>query len=95
VLRNGLLNLVVPPLLDADDIENTASPIVACWTVFTELLPGNALLESVTYDHDDVIMTLIHLCNEICIVLLVYFPFIRKQSKNASDIAVWAFPFQF
>jgi hypothetical protein len=30
------------------DMENTASSIVACWTVFTELLPGNALLKSVT-----------------------------------------------
>jgi hypothetical protein len=27
--------------------ENTASSIVACWTVFTELLPGNALIKSV------------------------------------------------
>jgi hypothetical protein len=26
----------------------TASSIVACWTVFTELLPGNALIKSVT-----------------------------------------------
>jgi hypothetical protein len=28
--------------------ENTASPIIECWTVFTELLPGNALIKSVT-----------------------------------------------
>jgi hypothetical protein len=28
--------------------ENTASSIVACWAVFTELLPGNALIKSVT-----------------------------------------------
>jgi hypothetical protein len=48
LLRNGLQNPVVPPLLGADDIENTASSIVACWTVFTELLPGNALIKSVT-----------------------------------------------
>jgi hypothetical protein len=34
LLRNGLHNPVVPPLLGADDIENTASSIVACWTVF-------------------------------------------------------------
>jgi hypothetical protein len=46
LLRNGLHNPVVPPLLGADDIENTASFIVACWTVFTELLPGNALFKS-------------------------------------------------
>jgi hypothetical protein len=32
----------------ADDIENTASSIVACRTVFTVLLPGNMLIESVT-----------------------------------------------
>jgi hypothetical protein len=28
--------------------ENTASSIVACWTVFIELLPGNVLMKSVT-----------------------------------------------
>jgi hypothetical protein len=32
----------------ADDIENTASSIVAGRTVFTELLPANALIKSVT-----------------------------------------------
>jgi hypothetical protein len=32
----------------ADDIENTASSIVACWAMFIELLPGNALIKSVT-----------------------------------------------
>jgi hypothetical protein len=48
LLRNGLHNHVVPPLFGADDIENTASSIVACWTVFTGLLPGNALIKSVT-----------------------------------------------
>jgi hypothetical protein len=48
MLRNGLHNLVVPSLLGADDIENTASFIVACWTVFTELLHDNALIKSVT-----------------------------------------------
>jgi hypothetical protein len=37
-------NPVVPPLLGADDIENIASSLVAYWTVFTELLPGNALI---------------------------------------------------
>jgi hypothetical protein len=42
-----LHNPVVPPLLDAEDIENTASSIVARWAVFTELLPGNALIKSV------------------------------------------------
>jgi hypothetical protein len=46
--RNGLHNPVVPPLLGADDIENTASSIGACRTVFTELLPGNALKKSVS-----------------------------------------------
>jgi hypothetical protein len=33
---------------DTADTENTASSIVVCWTVFTELLPGNALIKSVT-----------------------------------------------
>jgi hypothetical protein len=32
----------------ADDIENKASTILACWTVFTELLPGNSLIKFVT-----------------------------------------------
>jgi hypothetical protein len=31
-----------------DNIENTTSSIVTCWTVFTELLPGNELIKSVT-----------------------------------------------
>jgi hypothetical protein len=48
LLKNGLHNSVVPPLLGADNIENTASSIVACWAVFTELLPGNTLIKSVT-----------------------------------------------
>jgi hypothetical protein len=38
-----------PPLRDVTvDTENIASSIVACWTVFTELLPCNALIKSVT-----------------------------------------------
>jgi hypothetical protein len=32
----------------AADTDNTASSIVACRTVFTEMLPGNALIKSVT-----------------------------------------------
>jgi hypothetical protein len=48
LLRKGLHNSVVPLLLGVDDIENTASSIVACWTVSTELLPGNELIKSVT-----------------------------------------------
>jgi hypothetical protein len=46
--RSGLHNPVVPPLLGADYIENTALSIVVCSTVFIELLPGNALIKSVT-----------------------------------------------
>jgi hypothetical protein len=34
LLRNDLLNPVVPQLLGAEYIGNTASVIVACWTVF-------------------------------------------------------------
>jgi hypothetical protein len=48
LLRNGLHNPAVPPLLGEDDIENTTSSIVACWTVFTELFPGNVFIRSVT-----------------------------------------------
>jgi hypothetical protein len=47
LLRNELHNPAVPPLLGANDIENTASCIFACWTMFTELLPGNVLIKSV------------------------------------------------
>jgi hypothetical protein len=32
----------------ADDIEYTASSIVACWAVLTQLFPANALIKSVT-----------------------------------------------
>jgi galactitol-specific phosphotransferase system IIC component len=48
MLRNGLHNPDVPPLLGADDVENTASIIVPCWTVLAELLPGNALIKFIT-----------------------------------------------
>jgi hypothetical protein len=38
-----------PPLSDVTaDTKKTASCLVACWTVFTELLPGNAFVKSVT-----------------------------------------------
>jgi hypothetical protein len=30
------------------DTENTASSVVVCWTLFTELLPGKALIKSFT-----------------------------------------------
>jgi hypothetical protein len=43
LLRNWLHNTVVPPMLSADDIDIITSFIVACWTVFTELLPGNGM----------------------------------------------------
>jgi hypothetical protein len=34
------------------DTKNTVSSVVACWTMFTELLPGNALIKSFTiYPH--------------------------------------------
>jgi hypothetical protein len=37
-----------PPLRDVtSDIENTASSIVACLTMFKELMPGNELIKSV------------------------------------------------
>jgi hypothetical protein len=37
-----------PPSHDVtSDTENTASSVVACWTVFTELLLGNVLIKSV------------------------------------------------
>jgi hypothetical protein len=46
-----------PPLRDVTaDTENTSSSIVGCWAVFTEQLPGNALIKSVT------ILLLTHLC---------------------------------
>jgi hypothetical protein len=42
--RNGLHHPVVPPLLGMDDVQDTALSIVTGWTVFTELLPGNAIV---------------------------------------------------
>jgi hypothetical protein len=47
LLRDGSNNAVLPPLLGADDIENTAPSIVACWTEFTGLVHGNAFIKSV------------------------------------------------
>jgi ABC-type antimicrobial peptide transport system permease subunit len=49
--------------------ENTVYSIVACWTVFTELLPGNALIKSfiicnkfTAYDIPRFILTHIIVC---------------------------------
>jgi hypothetical protein len=42
------VSIVVDATAHVDYIENTALFIVACWTVFTELLPGNALIKPVT-----------------------------------------------
>jgi hypothetical protein len=54
------------PLRDVNaDTEDTASSTIACWTVFTELLPGNALIKSVT------IYVYIHRHTQFCIELLV------------------------
>jgi hypothetical protein len=47
LIRSALHDPVVPLLLGADDTENTASFIVARWTVFKKLLPGNASIKSV------------------------------------------------
>jgi hypothetical protein len=47
-LETGCTTAFVPMLLSTDVIENLASSIVACWTVFTELLPGNALIKTAT-----------------------------------------------
>jgi hypothetical protein len=47
-----------PPLRDVTaDTESTAFSVVACWTVFTELLPGNALIKSVTLFMEERILT--------------------------------------
>jgi heme/copper-type cytochrome/quinol oxidase subunit 1 len=46
--RSGFHNPAVPQLLGMDDVENAASSIVAFWVMFTELLPGNALIKNVT-----------------------------------------------
>jgi hypothetical protein len=48
LLRNVLRNPALPPLLGKEYVEKSASSIVACWAVFTELLPGNALIKSLT-----------------------------------------------
>jgi hypothetical protein len=48
LLRNKSHIPFVLSLLAAGHIENTASSIVACWVAFTELLPGNVLIKSVT-----------------------------------------------
>jgi hypothetical protein len=47
-LETSFITTVVPQLLGANDTENIASSIVACSTVFTELLPSNTLIKYVT-----------------------------------------------
>jgi hypothetical protein len=47
-----------PPRGDVSaDTENTASSIVACWTVLTELLPANTLTKSVTLCYTNILFT--------------------------------------
>jgi hypothetical protein len=41
------------------DTENTATTVVACWTVFTELLPGSALIKSVYSITNDTLLCFI------------------------------------
>jgi hypothetical protein len=62
LLTNGLHNPVVPPLVGAQDIENTVSSIVSCWTVFRELLPGNALIKSVTMYSNPAVLIFAPIC---------------------------------
>jgi hypothetical protein len=38
----------LPLFVVTADTESTASSIAACWALFTELLPGKALIKSVT-----------------------------------------------
>jgi hypothetical protein len=46
----------------ADDTKNTVSYIVACWTVFIELLPGKTLIKSILIGTSHVYYLHIHLC---------------------------------
>jgi hypothetical protein len=72
------------------DTENTASSIVACWTVFTQLLPGNALMKSVTICGSD------GNHKNICIILVEIhcetFPFGRLR-MNGSILVRWVLGF--
>jgi hypothetical protein len=54
-----------PPLRDVNaDMAKTVSSVVACWTVFTEMLPGNELIKSVTISNCYYIFTA-HWTNEM------------------------------
>jgi hypothetical protein len=48
---------------DTADTENKASSIAACWTLFTELLPDNALMKSVKF-------VCMFVCTNVCIVCM-------------------------
>jgi hypothetical protein len=49
-----------------DNIENTASSTVACWTVLTELLPCNALIKSFTISYlNDILIYIYQIPNFI------------------------------
>jgi hypothetical protein len=60
-----------PSLRDVTaNTENTASSIVACWTVFTEPLPGNALIKSV---NNNFVCSYVHVPNS-------------SRNKNVSEL---------
>jgi hypothetical protein len=84
------------------NIENTASSTVAHWAVFTELLPGNALVKSVTilfdeqyklqssskcsFLHLSVISALLNFLKQTDPCPLIWFLLIRRIKKTESEI---------
>jgi hypothetical protein len=56
------------------DTENTASSIVACWTLFTELLPGNTLIKSVTIYYDSMHQYVSFCAYRNLIIMTIIFP---------------------
>jgi hypothetical protein len=70
-----------PQLCDVTaDMENTASSIIVCWTMFTGLLPGNMLFKSITIlqcSIQDVLFT------------LYYFLFPQSITKSDSVLFTW------
>jgi hypothetical protein len=84
------------------DTENTASSVVACWTVFTEPLPCNALIKSVPiYNYLQVLLTLFLLlldfpCGAAALLgtscCYVLWRFVLSFSTIWSSFIWWVYP---
>jgi hypothetical protein len=60
----------------------TASSIIACWAVFTELLPGNALIKSVNHATRADLNDVLHKYHPTSLCLYVYPATVARQRRG-------------